>query len=100
MSEPVYSTPEKPVVYRRATRVLWRAAADRVVLRHCGPCADRAANEISGWAALLWLALDRPRSLADLIGELERSGYAEPDTQLQVALSLLLDHWLIEECER
>ncbi len=52
--------------YARARRVLWRQGPDRVLVRRVGG----EAFDLLGAAAVLWVALDVPRSLAELTDEL------------------------------
>jgi Coenzyme PQQ synthesis protein D (PqqD) len=50
---------------RRRDDVLWRLGRDQVVVRRVG--AD--GLDLSGAAAMVWVALDEPRSIAELAGE-------------------------------
>ena len=48
--------------YARASDVLWRLAHDRVLVRRIG----HDGRDLVGLAAMIWLALDEPRTLHDL----------------------------------
>jgi hypothetical protein len=85
---------EEPA-HARATGLVWRRAADRVLVRRVGDHSDRAASELTGAAALVWLALETPLPRAPLRAELAASGAEDPDTELDRALGLLRDHDLI-----
>ena len=82
--------------YARAPHVLWRLAPDRVIVRHVGERTPDAAAELTGSAAVLWLALQTPRSADQLCAELQAAGCADPAEELSLALNLLLEHRLIE----
>ena len=88
------------VRYVRARRVLWRLAADEVVMRRVGEPAERAEAQMKGVAAAVWLVLDEPRSLLELEAELGAIGCADPAAEAREALSLLLEHRLVEEADR
>ena len=53
-------------LYVRAQRVVWRQGPDRVLVRQIGG----EALDLLGMAAMLWVALDAPRTLTGLIDEL------------------------------
>ncbi len=84
--------------YARAARVLWRLAPDRVIVRRVGDRTADAAAELTGSAAVLWLALQSPRSEAQLCAELQAAGSADPAKELHVALAMLADRCLIAVC--
>lgn len=52
--------------YARVRRVLWRQGPDRVLVRRAGG----EAFDLLGLAAMVWVALDAPSSLAELTEEL------------------------------
>ena len=52
--------------WARAPRVLWRLAPDRVLVRPVG--GD--GLDLTGMAALVWMAVDEPHRLDDLAQEL------------------------------
>ena len=78
----------------RDHRAVWRLAADRVVVRRVGDHGPDAAAEVTGSAILVWLALEEPRTTAELLDEL--SDYADPAAELENALTLLHEHEWIE----
>ena len=84
-------------LYARALDVLWRLAADRVVVRPVGNRSPDAPAEIAGSAAVVWMALVVPRNRTELRTELKAAGCADPVTEVEVALSLLVGQGLIEE---
>jgi hypothetical protein len=53
-------------VYARSADVLWRVGPDRVLVRPPG----RGGRDLLGVAAMVWLALDEPRSLSQVEGEI------------------------------
>ena len=53
-------------ICRRATDVLWRAAPDRVMVR----TVDNDGAELFGVAAVVWMALDEPKSISELEHEI------------------------------
>ena len=53
-------------LYARAGRVVWRQGPDRVLVRSVG--GD--ALDLLGIAAMVWVALDSPRTVAGLTDEL------------------------------
>jgi hypothetical protein len=65
--------PVHPVqpLHQRATDVVWRLAADRVIVRRVGT-ADGAMTELHGGAALVWVALDEPGTTADVVRRIAR----------------------------
>ena len=85
--------------YARAPDVLWRLAADRVVVRRVRDASPDAPAEIAGSAAVLWLALAVPRSAAELRAELEAAGWTDPAAEVDTAMCLLLGHRLIAVTE-
>ena len=92
MSEPGDATPD---VLARAPAVLWRLADDRViVLRVEGP-ATRLAAELTGPTAVVWLALDRPRPLRELVEELVAAGSDDPARMASIAVAELLASGLV-----
>ena len=86
MSEPTFA---------RATRVLWRIADDRVIVRTMGERSLGGEAEVTGSAAVVWVSLDHPRRSADLQAALAAAGCADPADELQRALALLSEHALV-----
>ena len=84
--------------YARTPRVLWRLAPDCVIVRRVGDSTPDAAAEVTGSAAVLWMALEGARSEAQLYAELQAAGCVDPAAELQLALHLLINRRLIAEC--
>jgi hypothetical protein len=55
----------------RAGGVVWRVAADRVLVRWVGGRGDGASSELLGAAAVVWAALDEPRTSGTLAASLD-----------------------------
>lgn len=54
-------------VYARQVEVLWRLAADRVLVRRPWPKNGQVdAADLLGMAALVWLALDEPCTMREI----------------------------------
>ncbi len=83
--------------YCRSSNVLWRLAVERVIVRRVGDRSPMAAGEVAGSAAVVWLALDRPRTAIELKSALEAAACADPSAELELALIMLRDCRLIEE---
>ncbi len=77
--------------YQRVARVVWRLAADRVLVARL----DGDSADLVGAAALLWLALDEPRPIDALAHELAEFGVGRE--LLEMALEQLLDTGMLEE---
>lgn len=77
--------------YERVARVVWRQGADRVLVARL----DGDSAELVGAAALLWLALDEPRTLDMLAAELAEFGVGRE--LLGRGLEQLLDAGLLRE---
>jgi hypothetical protein len=71
---------------------------ERVVFRHAADRSATGAAEAAGAAALLWLCLEEPASVAELEADLAAAG-PELDVQVDDVLAVLLDHALIEVVE-
>jgi len=65
------------VRYVRQVEVVWRLAPDRVLVRRPWPKdgQDEAAD-LLGLAALIWIALDEPGTVTDLVERLADAGDA------------------------
>ncbi len=95
--------------YTRCTGLVWRLGPDRVLLRRVGGGTSGggvgggggvpAEAELTGAAAVVWLALDGPRGTDELRAELVSAGSAAPNDELAVALELLTGHGLVERVE-
>lgn len=82
--------------YARATGVLWRLADDRVLVRRAGDPATAMEAVLHGATAVVWLALDGPRSEDELCTELAAAGSTAPGSDVAAALAILCDHRLVE----
>ena len=76
--------------FARCRDVLWRMGGDRVVVRRL--CAD--GLDLIGAAAMLWAALDQPRSLQDLCAELDE--FAVTPDVVATTLNDLISQGLVE----
>jgi glycosyltransferase involved in cell wall biosynthesis len=81
---------EPVCAYERVTRVVWRQGADRVLVARL----DGDSADLVGAAALLWLALDEPRTIDVLAAELAEFGVG--GELLGRALEQLLDAGLLK----
>ena len=90
MADP--STDDTAATWEREPNVVWRLGPDRVLVRRVG--GD--GLDLVGAAALVWIALDAPRTRADLIAELSSvSAAAAEPSELDAAVSELLQHQLV-----
>ena len=76
--------------YVRCPQVVWRLGPDRVVVRRIGG----EALDLLGAAAVVWVGLDGPRTVAQLLDELGEFGLDA--AALQAALGGLVQHGLLE----
>jgi hypothetical protein len=83
VSEPIYS---------RAPDVVWRLGPDRVLVRRIGDRGEGSAADLSGDAALAWIALDTPGTYSEISQRLADAAAASAD--LGVIESLLSVGWL------
>ena len=85
----------------RTRRVVWRLADDRVVLRPIEGSGTPEPDvlEVAGPAAVVWLALDRPRTFDALRAELQAAGCGDANSELEGAMTVLAEHGLIEESD-
>jgi hypothetical protein len=61
--------------YTRQVEVLWRVAPDRVLVRRPWPQEGQdEAADLLGMAALVWIALDEPGSVAEILERLDEAG--------------------------
>lgn len=80
-----------PEAFARVPDALWRVGPDAVLVRrvtdHLGEALD-----LAGGAALVWLALDEPRTVDSLASVLD----ASPAAVIE-AVHMLHDHGLVEK---
>ena len=88
------TAPIESPVYVRARGVVWRTAADRVLLQRVGGPPEQAAFELSGPVALVWLALDEPGTAADIAARLAEAGI-DSDTTIQTDVTTLVQRGLL-----
>lgn len=62
---------EEPSVLMRSPRTLWRICGHSVLTQGIDGDLRAASAELSGWAARVWVALDEPATLEELIDRLE-----------------------------
>ena len=75
--------------FERATGVVWRVAADRVLLHRIGVPLAEAALELSGRVAFVWAALDEPGTaveIADRMIQAELAGLSSGSPELDVEM--------------
>ena len=70
MSEPTYA---------RVADAVWRLAGDRVIIRHASMGADDAGVDLTGLAAMVWVALDEPGSVVTSTDRLAAEELGVPD---------------------
>lgn len=85
------------VRYVRDPRLIWRTAGDRLLVRRVKDLSDRSTSEVTGAAAVVFLALDRPLSADDLAHELALAGAEDPAGLVEPALATLREHDLVVE---
>lgn len=74
--------------YVRTPDVVWRVTADRVIVLRVG---DRDAVDLTGGAALVWVAAESPSSPRDISADTGLDADA-----VDVAIESLLEHgWLV-----
>lgn len=78
--------------WARAPRVLWRLAPDRVLVRIVG--GD--GLDLTGLAALVWVALDEPRRLDALCDELSTVDSTATTDAVVAIITDLVDRGLLE----
>jgi hypothetical protein len=78
--------------YRREPRVVWRVAHGAAVVRKVGVRDPDAAFDLVGAAGMVWIALDRPRSVREITDELELA-----DGVVTAALEELVGGGLVRE---
>ena len=75
--------------YTRSPAVLWRVGPDRVLVRRTG----HDGLDLVGIAAMIWIALDRPRTPTDLQSEL--SELSDEPIDLDATLASMVASGLI-----
>lgn len=84
--------------YARSPRTLWRVAHDRVIVRRAGTLDLPAMeSDLTGAAAVVWLALAIPQGDDALRAALTDAGSDAADAALREALALLAEHGLTHE---
>lgn len=78
--------------WARVPRVLWRLAPDRVLVRPVG--GD--GLDLTGLAALIWVAVDEPRRLEELMEELVTIDPTITDDSLMRVLAELASRDLLK----
>ena len=80
--------------FLREPNVVWRLGPDRVLVRRIGS----EGLDLVGPAALVWIALDSPRTRSGLVDEISSALCAATDiADLEAALSVLVDRGLVRE---
>jgi hypothetical protein len=85
------------VRYARDPRLIWRVAADRVLTRRVGDHSEQSTSEVTGPAAVLFLALDRPLTVDELATELALAGSPQADELVGPTIDVLVTHGLAAE---
>ena len=80
---------ERTVELMRADRIVWRVADGAVLTQSVDGGPDAGASELTGWAAMVWVALDEPASRDELMVRLETSA---PEVDHAVAALLASGH--------
>lgn len=83
--------------YWRLIETVWRLAPDRVLVRRVWPKeGEDEAADLLGVAALIWVALDEPATVAELDDRLtDADQVIPPDDVRQTLDSLLATGWII-----
>ena len=79
-------------VVRRAPDVVWRVTSGAVRVRRIGDRTDRAAADLTGPAARLWLIAEEPTPISQLVDEIG----SDEDQVLELAATLTEIGWLVE----
>lgn len=92
MADP--STDDTAAKWEREPNVVWRLGPDRVIVRRVGD----DGLDLVGPAALVWIALDGPRTRAGLVEEITSATDDAPEpSALEGALRELVDRRLVGE---
>lgn len=84
-------------VYSRSA-VAWRQASDRILALDAPPKRDSELHELSGAAAMVWLALDTPASLDTVRARIQEAGIECPE--LEPAVNELISRRLVGAANR
>lgn len=79
-----------PQRFQRSPSVVWRLATDRLLVRRADG-TEPVAEDLLGAAALVWVAVDEPRTSDDVAREVG----IDPET-VRASLDVLLAHRWIE----
>ena len=85
--------------YARARGVMWRIAADRVLVHRVGVPAESAAFELTGPVVLAWVALDEPGTLTDVAARLAES-VVSAELSAEVSMPAELTAALADDLDR
>ena len=77
---------ERKAVLQRASRIVWRVANGVVLTQSVDGGPDAGASELTGWAAMVWVALDEPATRDELMTRLETT-VAEVDHAVAALLA-------------
>ena len=80
---------EREAVLQRASRIVWRVANGVVLTQSVDGGTDVGASELTGWAAMVWVALDEPATRGELMARLETT---VPEVDEAVAALLASAH--------
>ena len=81
--------------FERVADAVWRLGPDRVIARHASIDADDASVDLTGLAALVWVALDESGSVAEIDDRLSVDGLGAPLDDVQTVVDQLVDAgWL------
>ena len=83
---------ERTVELMRADRIVWRVANGVVLNQSVDGGPDAGASELTGWAAMVWVALDEPATRDELMTRLETT-VAEVDHAVEILLAAQDAHW-------
>jgi hypothetical protein len=85
--------------FSRPVGVVWRLAADRVLVRRVGDLTDEGCADLIGFAAAVWVALDEPASLAELGARLADADIDSIDADLVDAVAALVERGWTEQID-
>lgn len=81
-------------IHSREPKVVWRLGPDRVLVRRVDG-ADGDTHELHGAAALVWIALDEPGTVADVTARMAAAGLVAEPAATAAALRMLVDEHLV-----
>ena len=74
---------------------MWRLGADRVIARHASIEIDDAGVDLTGLAALVWVALDESGSVVEIEDRLSVEDLDVPVDEIRTVVDQLVDAgWL------